>query len=255
MEERSRIKAARRAGVDPYYIDRLVELGILRPGSRDALSPGDVRRARRVRSLERTGVSLDGIAATLRQGTLSLSFLDVTVFDRFAPLTDTTFRELSERTGVPLDLLYVVREAIGFAEPRPDDLVREDELSVAQAIELQLSNGFRPAVIEGWLRVCEDSLRRITETETDSYGTEVVRPLLQSGMNEAEMLEAQAKLGAVIAPAIERATLAMYHGRQDHPGARRWSSTWKTRSTRPACSSGCTIRRRWSSSTSPGTRG
>jgi adenylate cyclase len=35
-------------------------------------------------------------------------------------------------------------------------------------------------------------------------------------MNEAEMLEAQAKLGAVIAPAIERATLAMYHGRQEH---------------------------------------
>jgi adenylate cyclase len=215
-EERSRDEVARRAGVDRDYIDRLVELGILKPGAGDAFSPGDARRARWVRSLERAGVPLDGIAGALRQGMLSLSFLDLTVFDRFAPLSDTTFGELSERTGVPLELLKVVREAIGFAEPRPEDPVREDELSVVKAIELQLSKGFRPVVIESWLRVCEDSLRRITETETDWYGTEVIRPLLESGMTEAEMLEAQGELGSRIAPITEQATLAMYHGQQEH---------------------------------------
>jgi adenylate cyclase len=152
----------------------------------------------------------------LRQGTLSLSFLDLAVYDRFAPLSDTTFGELSERTRVPPELLKVVRAAIGFAEPRPEDRVREDELAVVQAIELQLSKGFRPAVIESWLRVCEDSLRRITETETDWYGTEVIRPLLESGMTEAEMLEAQAELGSRISPLTEQATLAIYHGQQEH---------------------------------------
>jgi adenylate cyclase len=216
LEERSRDEVARRAGVDPVYVDRLVELGILTPGQGDAFSPGDVRRARWVRSLERAGVPLEGMAAAVRQGTLSFSFLDVPAFDRFALLSDTTFRELSERTGVPLELLKVVREAIGFAEPRPEDRVREDELSVVQAIELQLSKGFRPVVIERWLRVCEDSLRRITETETDWYGTEVVRPLLESGMTEAEMLEAQADVGSRIAPLTEQATLAIYHGQQEH---------------------------------------
>jgi adenylate cyclase len=216
MEELSYHEVARRAGVDPGYIDRLVELGILKPGPGDAFTKGDVRRARWVRSLERAGVSLDGIAAVIRQGTLSLSFLDLPAFDRFAVLSDTTFRELSERTGVPLELLKVVREAFGFAEPRLEDRVREDELSVVQAIELQLSKGFRPVVIERWLRVCEDSLRRITETETDWYGTEVVRPLLESGMTEAEMLEAQADVGSRIAPLTEQATLAIYHGQQEH---------------------------------------
>jgi adenylate cyclase len=214
--EHSRQEVTRRAGVDPDYIDRLVVLGILKPGPGDAFSSGDVRRARWVRSLERAGVPLDGMAAAIRQGTLSFSFLDVAVFDRFALLSDTTFRELSERTGVPMELLKVVREAVGFAEPQPDDLVREDELSVVQAIELQLSKGVRPVVIEGWLRVCGDSLRRITETETDWYATDVVRPLLESGMTEAEMLETQADVGSRIAPLIEQATLAIYHGQQEH---------------------------------------
>jgi adenylate cyclase len=216
VEEHSRHEVARRAGVDTDYVDRLVEVGILEPGPGDAFSPGDVRRARWVRSLERSGVPLDGMATAVRQGVLSFSFLDVPAFDRFALLSETTFRELSERKGVPLELLKVVREAIGFAEPGPEERVREDELSVVQAIELQLSRGFRPVVIERWLRVCEDSLRRITETETDWYGTEVVRPLLESGMTEAEMLEAQADVGSRIAPVVEQATLAIYHGQQEH---------------------------------------
>ena len=118
MEERSRHEVARRAGVDPEYIDRLAELGILKPG--DGFSPGDVRRARWVRSLERAGVPLDGMAAAVQRGKLSFSFLDVTAFDRFTLVSDTTFRELSERTGVPMELLKVVREAAGSAEPQPE---------------------------------------------------------------------------------------------------------------------------------------
>jgi adenylate cyclase len=214
--EHSRQEVARRAGVDPDYVDRLVELGILRPGTGDAFSTGDVRRARWVHSLERAGVPLDGMAEAVRAGALSFSFLDASAFDRFAGVSSTTFRELSERTGIPLDLLKVVRDAVGFAEPQPEDHVREDELSVVPVIELQLSSGFRPVVIERWLRACGDSLRRIAETETDWYTTEVVQPLLEAGMTEGEMLEAQADLGSRIAPLTEQALLGIYHGQQEH---------------------------------------
>jgi adenylate cyclase len=110
----------------------------------------------------------------------------------------------------------VVREAVGFAEPGPEDTVREDELSVVPVIELQLSEGFRPVVIERWLRVYGDSLRRIAETETDWWHSEVVTPLLASGMTEVEMLEAQADLGSQMAPLREQALLAIYHGQQEH---------------------------------------
>jgi class 3 adenylate cyclase len=214
--EHSRQEVAWRAGVDTDYVDRLVELGILRPGTGDTFSSGDVRRARWVHSFEEAGVPLDGMAAAVRDGALSFSFLDATAFDRFAGLSGATFHELSARTGIPLDLLKVVREALGFAEPRPEDQVREDELSVVPVIELQLSSGFRPVVIERWLRASGDSLRRIVDTETDWYRTEVVLPLLQAGMTEAEMVEAQADLGSRIAPLTEQALLGMYHGQQEH---------------------------------------
>ena len=216
MGEHSRQEVARRAGVDPAYVDRLVELGILQPGQDDAFSQSDVLRARWVHGLEEAGVPLDGMATAVRDGTLSFSYLDASAFDRFAEVSNTTFRQLSESTGIDMDLLKVVREAVGFAEPRPEDRVREDELSVVSAIELQLSNGVRPLVIERWLRVCADSLRRIAETETDWWRTDVERPLLEGGMSTVQMLEAQADFGSRINPMMEQVLVAIYRGQQEH---------------------------------------
>ena len=221
MGERSRNEVARRAGVDPGYVDGLVELGILRPGEDDAFSQGDVLRARWVHSLQAAGVPLEGMAAAVRDGTLSFSYLDASAFDRFAEVSGTTFRQLSESTGIDMDLLKVVREAVGFAEPRPEDRVREDELSVVSAIELQLSNGVRPVVIERWLRVCADSLRRIAETETGWWRTDVEQPLLERGMSTVQMLEAQADFGSRINPMMEQVLVAIYRGQQEHA----WSQT------------------------------
>jgi adenylate cyclase len=216
MGEQSRKEVARKAGVDPGYVDGLVELGILRPEEDDAFSQGDVLRARWVHSLEAAGVPLEGMAAAVRDGTLSFSYLDASAFDRFAEISGTTFRELSENTGIPMDLLKVVREAVGFAEPRPEDRVREDELSVVPAIELQLSNGIRPVVIERWLRVCADSLRRVAETETGWWRTDVEQPLLEGGMSTVQMLEAQADFGSQINPLMEQVLVAVYRGQQEH---------------------------------------
>ena len=203
-------EVARRAGVDPDYLDRLVELGIVTPDAGDAFSPGDVLRARWLQSFEGAGVPLEGVAAAVRDGALSFSYLDATAFDRFAGLTGTTFQQLSARTGIPLELLMVVREAVGFAEPRPQDHVHQNELLVVPVIELQLAKGFHPVVIERWLRVCGDSLRRINETETAWWHSEVMTPLLASGMTEGEMLEAQADLGSQMAPLREQALHGIY---------------------------------------------
>jgi adenylate cyclase len=211
---------ARKAGVDLDYVDRLVELGIMKPGTGDTFTPGDVRRARWVRSLEQAGVPLDGISSAVRDGTLSFTFLDASAYDRFAELSNTTFRELSARTDVPLDLLMVVREARGFAEPRPEDHVREDELSIVSAIELLLSKGLRPVSIERWFRVLADSLRRVAESETEWWRAEVERPLLQEGMTDRQMMEAQAEIGSVMAPLIDQVLLAIYHGQEEHAWTR-----------------------------------
>jgi adenylate cyclase len=212
----SRQEAAQRAGVDPDYLDRLVELGILTPDAAHAFSPGDVLRARWLQSLEQAGVPLEGLAAAIRDGVLSFSFLDVAAYDQFAGLSGTTFHQLSAQTGIPLELLMVVREAVGFAEPHPEDTVHHTELSVVPLIQLQLSKGFRPVVIQRWLRVYGDSLRRIAETEAAWWNSEVEMALVASGMTEGEMLQAQADLGSQMTPLIDQALLAIYHGQQEH---------------------------------------
>jgi adenylate cyclase len=212
----TRQEVAQRAGVDPDYLDRLVEHGILTPATGETFSPGDALRARWVRSLEQGGVPLEGLASAIRDGALSFSFLDVPAYDRFAGLSGTTFQQLSAQTGIPLELLMVVREAVGFAEPRPQDTVHHNELSVVPLIQLQLAKGFRPVIIERWLRVYGDSLRRIAETEAAWWNSEVEMALLESGMTEGEMLEAQADLGSVMTPLIDQALLAIYHGQQEH---------------------------------------
>jgi class 3 adenylate cyclase len=198
----------------------LVEFGILKPDSGDMFSTGDVRRARWVRSFEEAGVPLEGMAAAVRDGALSFSYLDASAFDRFAGLSDMTFQQLSEKTGIPLDILGLVREALGFAEPGPEDLVRDDELSVVPAIALQLSIGFRPDVIERWVRVCADSFRRIAETETDWWRTEVELPFLQKGMTETEMLDAQADVGTQMTPLLDQALQGIYRMQQEHAWSR-----------------------------------
>jgi adenylate cyclase len=212
----TRQEVAQRAGVDPDYVDRLVELGILSPDAADAFSPGDALRARWLQSLERAGVPLEGLASAVRDGVLSFSFLDVGAYDRFTGLSGTTFQQLSAQTGIPLELLMVVREAFGFAEPRPEDRVHENELSVVPLIQLQLSKGFRRTVIERWLRVYGDSLRRIAEAEAAWWNSEVEMALVESGMTEGEMLRVQADLGSQMTPLIEQVLLAVYHGQQEH---------------------------------------
>jgi adenylate cyclase len=220
VNEHSRSEVATRAGVGLDYVDRLVDLGMLQPGTGDTFTASDVLRTRWIDSLERAGVPLEGMAAAVREGSLSFAFLDAAAFDRFSGATATTFHQLSAQTGIPFELLKVVREAVGFAEPQPEDRVREYELSVVPAIELQLANGFRPTVIERWLRACGDNLSRIAETETDWWKTEVGTALMDEGMSEKEMLEAQADLGSRMAPLTEEALLAIYHGQQEHAWSR-----------------------------------
>jgi adenylate cyclase len=214
----SREDAADRAGVEPSYLARLVDLGILTAEDRGRCSPGDVRRALMARSLEDAGISLDDVAAAMRGGSLSLAFLDAPAYDRFAALATETFRQVSDRTGIPLELLMVIREAIGLAQPSPDDRLRDDEMAIVPFIALQLAEGFRTTAIERLLRVQGDSTRRITEQEGAWWASEVIEPAMAAG--EGPEAIANVELSDRIAPLSEQTVLAMYHAQQ----ARAWTA-------------------------------
>jgi adenylate cyclase len=210
--------AAERAGVEPSFLVRLVDLGILTPETPDRYSDGDVRRVLMAASLEGAGIPLDAVAAAMRRGALTLAFMDSEAYERFAALSNETFSQVSERTGIPLELLTVIREAIGMAEPAPDDRLREDEMAIVPFIELQLASGFRTSAIERLLRVQGDSTRRITEQEASWWLSEVIEPAMAAGEGPEEI--ANPEFADRISPLSERTVLAMYHAQQ----ARAWTA-------------------------------
>ena len=65
-------EAARRAGVEPAYLARLCELGIVTPHASDRFTEGGVRRAQLARTLEEAGLPLDAMATSLRSRLLTL---------------------------------------------------------------------------------------------------------------------------------------------------------------------------------------
>jgi adenylate cyclase len=214
MAEGDAAWVAEAAGVEPAYIARLAELGILGPLELSGYGPGDARRAALVRTLELAGLPLEGIAAAVRQGTLSLAFVDLPSYQGFASFQAVTFAQTSAATGVPIELLLVIREAMGFARPEPDDRMRAEELDVVPFARLLLDHGVRPSVAERLLRVSGDSGRRIAETGADLWRTEILEPLFAAGRSVSEIGELTGRLAAAYDELDNRALLAIMHGQQ-----------------------------------------
>lgn len=213
----SKGELAERAGAEPAYVDHLLALGVFKPLPEGSFTSGDVRRVVLMKTLERAGLPLPEIAAAIRDKQLVLDMMDSEGYERFGMITGQTFAELSESTGVPVDLLMVIREAIGYAEPTPDDHVRETELQVAPLVQAQVELGFTPATIERWLRVYGESVQRIVETEVDWWHTDVELPLIESGMSPSEMLNrANLEVTPRLSPLLDDVLLGLYHGHQEH---------------------------------------
>jgi adenylate cyclase len=216
VERYTRSRTAERAGISVAELDRLVELGALTPDADARFSDGDVRRARVLHSLEAAGIPLDLMAQGLRSGNISLDFIDDPGYSLLSSYTAETFEQLSARTGIPLQVLTALREAMGSAGPAPEDRVREDEMAVVPLLEFRLAHGYRPIRLERNLRVVGDSLRRIAETEGDTWRTEVLGPLLAAGF-EGKQIGAASNEASVQGSAVaEQALVAIYHAQLAH---------------------------------------
>jgi adenylate cyclase len=213
VSDYSRQEAAERAGVGVDDVARLVELGILQPSEGDRFSVGDVRRVALLESFVVAGIPLEGIASQMRKGDISLAFFDSPAFDSFASFAPMTFADLSAKGGVPVDLLMVIREAIGAALPTPDDRVREDEMAIVPLIEAQVEAGFKPATIERALRAIGDSMRRVAQVEADWFRSEIIVPRA-AGKAGAEIAAIAVEFRARFAPLNDEARRAMYHAHE-----------------------------------------
>jgi adenylate cyclase len=216
VSEYTRAEAAERAGVNVADIDRFVELGIIRPDEDGRLSAGAVRKAGLAAAITSGGLPIDGIAEMIRDGGISRDFMESPIFDHFSALSPTTFAELSAESGVPVELLMVIREAIGSAMPGPTDRVREIELPIVDLIEAELASGFAPVLVERLLRTMGESLRRYVLAEADAFRVSVIEPVAQRPRSGEEISAAAASATERLTGPTLETLLAIFRAQQAH---------------------------------------
>ena len=209
-------KAASRAGVGVESVARYAGVGLIDIEKVGEFSDEDVRRIQVFQTLEQAGLPIDGVAALVNSGHLSLGFIEAAGQYVFVPLSDRTFVEVSESTGIPLETLATIRESLGGIPPDSDDLMGEEELNILALVEYQSSLGFRFRAIEQALRVYGESLRRMAETEAEWFRSEIVGPMLESGRNEQDVGEFTSEIAPRLAELSDEAVLAIYHRQQRH---------------------------------------
>jgi adenylate cyclase len=205
------------AGVTEAEVQRLVELGVLvaRHGAGPFLET-DVQKVRLASACERAGLPMAGIAAAVQQGRLSFAFLEAAPYRRWAVRSGLTYRQVSQATGVPLELLGSFLEAIGFARMAPDELIREDELEVVPLLQRGLSSGILDQVWSTRVgRGYAEGLRLIARVEREVWQARFMAPLLASGVDQQTAQERAAQLSSDFLPLVDPALMAAYRRQQE----------------------------------------
>jgi adenylate cyclase len=207
------------AGVTEAEVARLVELGIL--VARDGADPflaADAQKVRLATACEQAGLPMEGIAAAVRDGRLSFAFLEAAPYRRWAVRSARTYRQVSQDTGVPLELLGSALESIGFARMAPDELIREDELAVVPLLQLGLSTGILDQLWSTRLgRGYAEGMRLIARVEKEVWQARFEGPMLASGADQRTAMELASQLGIDLnfTPLIDRALMAAYRRQQE----------------------------------------
>jgi adenylate cyclase len=205
------------AGVTEAEVQRLVELGIL--VARDGAGPfleADVPKVRLAVACEQAGLPMEGIVSAIRAGRLSFAFLEGTPFRRWAVRSGPTYRQVSQDSGIPLEELGAVLEAMGFARAAPDEPMREDELAVVPLLRLGLSSGtFDLAWLTRLGRAHAEGLRLLATAWTEAYQARFEGPALAAGADQRTAMELAAQLGGDFLPLGDPALLGIYRRQQE----------------------------------------
>ena len=207
------------AGVTEAEVARLVELGVL--VARDDPGPfleTDVPKVRLATACERAGLPMAGIASAIRAGRLSFAFLEATPYRRWAARSARTCRQVSQETGVPLELLGSFLEAMGFARMAPDEPMREDELEVVPLLQLGLSSGFLDQLWSTRLgRGYAEGLRLIAQVEREVWQARFMAPMLEAGADQQTAMERAAQRAGDLnyTSVVDRALMAAYRRQQE----------------------------------------
>jgi adenylate cyclase len=164
---------------------------------------------------ERAGLPLHGIAAAVREGRLSLDFLEAAPYRRWASRSTRTYRQVSQDTGIPLESLGGVLESMGFARMSPDEPIRDDALEgIVPMLQLAYSMGNLDHGLARIGRAWAEGLRLAATAENQDYTSRFGR-LLESGTDLWDAKEQAAWLATELLPLVDRALLTCYRRQQE----------------------------------------
>src|SRR6266545_6728596 len=159
---------------------------------------------------------MDGIASAIRAGRLSFAFLEAAPYRRWAVRSGRTYRQVSQETGVPLDLLGGALESMGFARMGPDEPIREDELEIVPLLQLGLATGILDQVWSTRFgRGYAEGMRLVAGVEKDVWQARFIAPLLASGADQQTAMEQAAQLAIEFLPLVDPALLAIFRRQQE----------------------------------------
>jgi adenylate cyclase len=204
-ERMTEARLAEASGLTPEFIRRLVELQII--PRRDGDHPyraADIQRVRLAQAFDGSEIPLEAIGAAVASGHLSFEFVD-TMFPDPPALTGRTFRDVAAELGIPLDMVTRLYAMWGLPRPDPDDVVREDDMTVFTGWATLLPQGtLNERVLVQGARLFGDSTRRLADWGMDFFRTHIEGPALASGMSRQQVMDAASAFAAVGVPIMER---------------------------------------------------
>src|SRR4029453_4064904 len=149
-------------------------------------------------------------------GRLSFAFLEDVPYHRFGVPSDRTYRQVSQDTGISLEVLRESMEAMGFTWISPDDPLRDDELEVVPLVDQAVSSGILDRT---WMtrvgRAYAEGLRLAARVENEAYQARFEEPVLAAGLGQRAAMEQASALAAQFTALVDRALLAIYRRQQE----------------------------------------
>lgn len=105
------------AATTPARIERLAEIGVLRPDAVGRFAPPDIQRVRIALAYEDGGIELEHIAQAIAEGLMSFEFTD-RIYPEASPPSGQTVADLTRELGPRGEILSDLFMALGL--PRPD---------------------------------------------------------------------------------------------------------------------------------------
>ena len=117
------------AATTPARIQRLAEIGVLRPDAVGRFGPPDIQRVRIALAYEDGGIELEHIAQAIAEGLMSFEFTD-RIYPEASPPSGRTVADLARDLGPRGEILPDLFMALGLPRPNHDRTLTQADVAI-----------------------------------------------------------------------------------------------------------------------------